>query len=185
MEDYRNISRSGTIWIIMGIVCLILAILFFMLWQNADDGGLQLTAFWLFLGVAVLFIALGGANLSDANAFRGRVRYLTTSGNGKVTRGAIVAVRSRYAVWGRNRGTQAGDSMGGMDTGYFFKVDYVFEAKGKQRRATGLVPDLLGPNRRNNSANTFIDPNMPRVGMMVDVLFNADKSVMLRIMPPT
>ena len=187
MEDFRNIARSGTMWFIGGVFTLMLAGLFFFLWINSDSetNTMQSAAFWLCLGIAILFIALGSANIADAQAFRSRVRYLTTMGRGNVTRGSILGVRSRVAIWGRTRWTQEGDSMGNVDTGYFFKVDYAFEVNGKQRRATGVVPDLLGPKRRSNTANTFIDPNMPRVGMRVDVLFNKDKSLMLRIMPPS
>ena len=186
IEDYRNISRSGTMWFLAGLVCLALTVLFFFLWTGTDTdfSTLIIGAFFVFLGLTVLFIAIGVGNLADAQAFRARVRYLTTPGNGNVTRGTIMGVRNRFAVWGRTYGTQAGDSLA-MDTGWFYKVDYAFEYNGRTIKATGIIPDPLGPNRRNNSATTFMDPHMPRRGMHVDVLYATGQSVILRMIPAT
>ena len=186
LEDYRNMSRSGSVWFFIGVMMLsIAAVSFYFYMRDGSEAfmGIAVPLFWVTLGAGIMAVALGVANLTDAQAFASRVKFLTTMGNGLVIRGSVVGVRQRYRIFGATLFTKPGDSLN-MDTGWVYKVDYVFQCSGRQRRATGVVPDHLGPNRANNNATTFIDPNQPRVGLFVDILFCREKSVILRFIQP-
>ena len=45
-----------------------------------------------------------------------------------------------------------------------------------------MIPDLVGPKRhRDRQQQIFNDPNVPRIGQHVDIIFDKDSSVVLRI----
>lgn len=182
-ESWRAHSRSGTMFFIFGILFIVGALLFwFFGWARATGDvhvGVQV-GFWLCLALGIILFVVGVWNLMTAQAFNSRVRLLKREGY--VTRGSIVSVRHTYRLFGATWGTGNGD-LGGRDSGWFFKVRYAFtDHTGRQRKAYGVIPDPLGPKRRNTpQQQTFIDPGMPRVGHNVDVLFNVDESVILRI----
>ena len=190
IESYRAISRSGTILVIFSLLVLALAAglgyFFYFSDFSLDVGQLGIVLFWMALGLGFLFMFLGIRDLANASAFTDRRERLIGPGNNSlVSRGSVTIVRSTYKFFGRTLGTRDGDILGNVDTGWYFKVTYIFDdANGNQRRATGIIPDRLGP-KRSEASQTFIDPHMPRVGQRVDVVFDDYESLILRFITPT
>jgi len=183
LESQRQHNRSGITLFILGAVLVAAAFMvlfFFMRGRNAT--GLVHALFWIPLGLGILFGCIGIFNMASASSFKSMITRLRR--DGLVTRGSVQHVRHTYRWFGRTRGANRGDTIG-MDTGWFFVVTYKFEDDlGRMRKATGTIPDLLGPKRQNTpNQSTFLDPNMPRVGHMVDVLFDYSDSVILRLVP--
>ena len=182
----RGATRSGTHFVFIAIVVFLIAVVigyfaFASVYQPVQG---LMALFFITLIIGFVCIGMGVFNLSRGSDFNNRVRRLKQSGY--VERGSIVRVSSGYFFLGRTRGTNDGDSAGGMDTGWFFRVTYVFEdPRGGERRAIGLVPDFFGPKRQNTNNQSAIDPHRPRIGMRVDVLFDNYDSVMLRTIPAT
>lgn len=180
IESYSSIGRNGILWFLIGTLLFVLSIICFVF--RSVDGLIVLSG--IFFGCAIISLAVGITDMASAQSFNSRVRHLK-SGGGLVARGTIQSVRHTYRMLGRTRGTRTGDSIG-IDTGWFFKVTYVFEDdKGRQRRSEGIIPCALGPKRRQTAGQTFLDPNAPRVGMFVDVLFDNDEAAILRLIQPT
>ncbi|MCL2850783.1 MAG: hypothetical protein FWE01_00260 [Firmicutes bacterium] len=186
LESYSMKSRSGiTLFLIGAVLVAIAFFVFFFAIRGSGGASPAIHAlFWIPLGLGVLFFGIGVYNMIGAQNFNSTVRRLRQEGF--VTRGSIQSVRHTYRWFGRTRGANRGDTIG-MDTGWFFVVSYKFEDDlGRIRKSTANIPDLLGPKRQNTpNQSTFIDPNMPRVGHMVDVLFDYSDSVVLRLVPAT
>jgi len=185
LESYRMKSRSGITLFIMGAFCVAIALLvFFTLIRGRSPDNSIYALFGIPLGLGILFAIIGIYNMTRSQAFNARVRTLRQ--NGLVARGSVQHVRHAFRWFGRTFGAGRGDQVG-MDTGWFWVVTYKFEDDlGRMRKATGIVPDRLGPKRRNTpNQSTFLDPEMPRVGHLVDILFDYDESVILRLIPVT
>ena len=188
IESFRASSRTGIIFLLIGIVMVVAAVLLYAFAINgvADVAGGIWAGFWIALAGGAIFMVIGLYNILDVRDRNAVIRRLQQPGQGRVTRGTVKSVRNTYKIFGRTPFTSAGDMMGGAETGWFFQVTYVFEdASQTLRTATGVIPDLVGPKRRQMQNNTFLDPNMPRAGQHVDVLFDVDDSAMLRLVPAT
>jgi len=180
LESFSAHSRSGFISLFIGIFSLVTSFFVFFLWFG--NSTMVNVLFWLLLLIGIVFTVFGIFEVTSAQEFNSRVRRLKNDGD--VTRGSIQSVHHTYRFFGRTMGTGRGDSIG-METGWYFKIWYTFDDGVKLRRATGIIPDELGPKRRNTSSSTFLDNNRPRTGMMVDVLFDNADSVVLRLIDPT
>ncbi|MCL2755570.1 MAG: hypothetical protein FWE45_00780 [Firmicutes bacterium] len=187
LESYRMILRAGVRFLIIGVVALVLAVVLWNLYfrRVGDAQQFFLIGMWvtLIIGVAMTFLGLG--NVLDGRSFNSRVRELEK--DGKVTRGTIKTVRHRYIILGSTLGTRDGRYSMVMDTGWYYKVQYSFvDEYGRLRKATGLVPDLVGSKRHESKNQQIIlDANLPRVGQNVDVLFDYENSAILRIITAT
>jgi len=164
----------------IGIFSLVASFIVFFMWYGHSTAVNAL--FWILLFVGVVFTVFGISEISSANEFNSRVRRLKNDGD--VTRGSIQSVHHTYRFFGRTRGTNSGDIIGN-ETGWYWKVWYTFDDGIKLRRATGIIPDPLGPKRMNGNASTFLDSHRPRKGMLVDVLFDNANSVVLRLIEAT
>ena len=187
-ESYRAIARNGRVFFFAGILLLTVAalLLYFFFFRQTSARGGQTALFWIFLVMGVLSMIFGISGLVESSTFAGRVNHLKNSSASLVARGSIERVRTGFRIFGRTLRTKEGDTYGNADTGYFFKVHYVFEDdKERLRREVAIIPDPLGPKRGEFPNQTAVDPNMPRVGMMVDVLFDNYNSVTLRFIPLT
>jgi len=189
-ENWRTVRRSGFAFTLMGIIMIVVAIMLALLmhfflnisWGFSGRGWLPIIAVFLPIIVGIIFIVMGAWSNSRARYFTNKIEELKT--NGMVSRGAILNVRNDYKLFGRTFGTRQGD-VGAMDSGWFFRVYYNFQDENEElRRSNGYLPDPLGPKRKqgwNGNQQTFIDPNMPRIGQRVDILFNDRVSVILRV----
>ena len=184
VEDMRAQARNARVFFFVGVLVIALAFVFFILFfvrSSGSSGGRFLFWFSLVVGFGMLFIGING--LVDVANFNARAKFLKDARNGGlVTRGSILSVRSGNTVFGRTTRTNEGDSGAGAVTGYFYRVRYVFnDNNGRERRETAIIPDPLGPKRRNTTNHSAIDPHRPRVGQRVDVLFDHSDSIALRI----
>ena len=185
LESNRTQNRSGITMFMLGAVLVAVGIIvFFFMIRGREPQALVYVLFAIPLLLGILFGSIGIFNMASASTFNSNINRLRKSGF--VTRGAIQHVRHVYRWFGRTRGTNSGDAIH-LDTGWFFVVTYKFEDDlGRMRKSTGNIPDRLGPKRQNTpNQSTFIDPQQPRVGHMVDVLFDYDDSVILRLIPAT
>ncbi|MCL2847025.1 MAG: hypothetical protein FWE38_05040 [Firmicutes bacterium] len=180
-ESYMNINRNGLIFTVIGILFIAAAIVVLNIF-GFGYSGVPLTnlLFWLLLGFGILLTIIGAVNIAEANRHRALVRELKAGGY--VTRGSIHRVAHTYRLFGKTRQTSSGDLMA-RDTGWFYKVTYAFQDQNEKiRKATGIIPDPIGPKRGTNpNQQTFLDFHRPRIGLRVDVLFNDDGSLILRI----
>jgi len=182
IENMRMKQRSGVRFLIIGIVCLVLAVVFFNIhFRSEAESVFWLVGMWFTIVVGLVLTYLGLANMLDGRNFNARVRELEK--NGLVTRGSITAVRHRYVIFGSTLGTRGNRYTMVMDTGWYYKVTYSFEDDiGRLRTATGFIPDLVGAKRHaDRNQQIILDQNLPRVGQRVDVLFDPEESVILRI----
>jgi len=172
---------------LIGIASLALALLFFNLHfrGNSPDHSMFLIGMWITIIFGGIMTFLGLGNILDARCFNARVQQLQNGGS--VSRGSITAVRHRWILFGSTLGTRGGRYTMVMDTGWYYRVSYTFEDElGRLRKCTGLIPDLVGPKRHGDRNQQIIhDQNLPRIGQRVDVLFNPDESVILRIVDAT
>ncbi|MCL2587195.1 MAG: hypothetical protein FWE31_03050 [Firmicutes bacterium] len=190
IENLRATSRHGNILFLFGMFFAALAaVLYIFMIHNATEPPSQLASWgvWGILAMAILFMVVGLYFILAARERNAAVYRLRNSGKGRVTRGVITAVRNTYRLFGKTPFTSKGDMMGGMDTGWFFQVTYKFEDKGGNLRiATGTIPDLVGPQRHKRMETTrVLDMEMPRRGQHVDVLFDAEMSVILKLVAQT
>ena len=184
-ESHNQINRSGIIFAFSGIVALFAAALIWFIEFPANIADPVNMLFVLILIFGVVMLLIGLFKLFRAASKRSLRRNLLK--NGYVARGSIHRVRSTYRLFGATPGTQTGDIRGNRETGWVYEVHYAFVDKsGKTRRASGTIPDPLGPQRGTKpNQQTFLDSHRPRVGMKVDIIFNYSGSMILRIIPAT
>jgi len=180
MESYGAHSRSGTISLLFGIVCLVLAFIVFFMWYGS---ALPNLLFWILIAAGLGLSALGITELMACSAFNQRVKKLKDDGD--VTFGTIRSVHHTYRLWGRTLGTSKGDIVG-IETGWYWKVWYTFHDGVQYRKSVGVIPDDIGPQRTrsNDRSSTFLDESRPKKGSKVEVLFNCSESVILRVKEP-
>jgi len=186
IENDRATHRNGNIFFLIGIIGLVLSVVMYIFLIHNSEGSTEFiiwVGFGLVFGVSLIFIVTGLYFILEVRDRNAAIRRLKAYPNAKVTRGVISNVRNTYRVFGRTPFTNKGDMMGGMDTGWFFRVTYTFQdLSGRVRTATGIIPDLVGPQRhKRTDAARIIDTEMPRRGQHVDVLFSSDTSAILKL----
>ena len=181
LENLRQRLRAGIYFALIGAACLILAFVLWFVFMRNDPPGILWIAFWVSIVAGAIFVIIGAVNIAEWSSFNSSVKALKKSG--LVTRGTIQRVRHRWIMLGRSFRT--GDSWYSkvLDTGWVFSIKYSFiDDKGRTRTVTGTVPDFVGPrSQKHENKQVMVDPNAPRIGQNVDVIFLPDQAAILRV----
>ncbi|MCL2570229.1 MAG: hypothetical protein FWE16_03425 [Firmicutes bacterium] len=187
IENYGMVRRAGFRFTMVGAVILAFSLGIFV-WANffgdSQNPWLEIYLPLILLAFGFIFTFIGAMRLSRAAYFEYRLGRLRQ--NGMVTRGTVKRFRHEFILFGANRRWWQTRQSLVEETGWYYNVTYTFEdMDGQLVTRSARIIDRVGPKNLQPNQQTVIDPNIPRVGMFVDVLFDDYSSTILRLIPPT